>query len=110
MTDKILTMMAVGDLVLELPEAETYFVYAAPVLKSADVVVGQGEVVFTDRGFCASTDVTAPACDPKNISALNSAGFNVIFKVLVNFICHCVPVPKKKAPVFFQYINRGCHR
>ena len=78
MTDKILTMMAVGDLVLELPQAETYFIYAAPVLKSADVVVGQGEVVFTDRGFCASTDVTAPACDPKNISALNSAGFNVI--------------------------------
>jgi poly-gamma-glutamate capsule biosynthesis protein CapA/YwtB (metallophosphatase superfamily) len=78
MTDKTLTMMAVGDLILELPQAETYFTHVTPVLKSADVLVGQGEVVFTDRGFWASTDVTSPACDPSNMRALSSAGFNVI--------------------------------
>ena len=78
MAGKTLTMLAVGDLILDMPQAETYFDFVAPVLKSADVVVGQGEVVFTDRGFCASTDVAAPPCDPRNMSALPFAGFNVI--------------------------------
>ena len=78
MADKILTMMAVGDLILDEPQAESYFAYVAPLLKSADVIVGQVEVVFTDRGFCASTDVAAPPCDPANMSAIPFAGFNVI--------------------------------
>ena len=78
MTDKTLTMMAVGDLILDEPQAESYFDYVAPVLKSADVVVGQGEVVFTNRGICSSTDVAAPPCDPTNMSAIPYAGFNVI--------------------------------
>jgi poly-gamma-glutamate capsule biosynthesis protein CapA/YwtB (metallophosphatase superfamily) len=78
MADKILTMMAVGDLILDEPQAESYFAYVAPLLKSADVVVGQVEVVFTDRGFCASTDVAAPPCDSANMSAIPFAGFNVI--------------------------------
>ena len=78
MPGKILTMMAVGDLILDMPQAETYFAYVTPVLKSADVVAGQGEVVFTGRGICSSTDVAAPPCDPANMSALPFAGFNVI--------------------------------
>ena len=77
MTHNTLTMMAVGDLILDEPQAETYFDRVAPVLKSADVVVGQVEVVFTDGGFCASTDVAAPPCDPVNMSAIPFAGFNV---------------------------------
>ena len=78
MADKTLTMLAVGDLILDQPQAETYFELVAPVLRSADVVVGQGEVVFTDRGVCSTTDVPSPPCDPKNMSALPFAGFNVI--------------------------------
>jgi poly-gamma-glutamate capsule biosynthesis protein CapA/YwtB (metallophosphatase superfamily) len=78
MPARTLTMMAVGDLILDEPQAESYFDFVAPVLKSADVVVGQGEVVFTDRGVCSSTDVVAPPCDPANMSALPFAGFNVI--------------------------------
>lgn len=46
MTDNTLTMMALGDLCLELPEAETCFDYVAPVLKSDNVTVGQGEREF----------------------------------------------------------------
>ena len=77
MTHETLTMMAVGDLILDEPQAETYFNHVAPVLKSADIVVGQVEVVFTDCGFCASTDVAAPPCNPVNMSAIPFAGFNV---------------------------------
>jgi len=78
MTDKTLTMMAVGDIILGEPQAESFFDYVAPVLRSADVVVGQGEVVFTNRGICSSTDVAAPPCDPANMSAIPYAGFNAI--------------------------------
>lgn len=78
MMDKTLTMMAVGDLILDEPQAESFFDYAAPVLRSADVVVGQGEVAFTNRGICSSTDVAAPPCDPANMSAIPYAGFNAI--------------------------------
>ncbi|MFP3974691.1 MAG: CapA family protein [Chloroflexota bacterium] len=78
MSNKTLTMLAVGDLILDEPQAERFFEYVEPVLKSADVVVGQGEVMFTDRGVCSSTDVVAPPCDPANMSALPAAGFNVI--------------------------------
>jgi poly-gamma-glutamate capsule biosynthesis protein CapA/YwtB (metallophosphatase superfamily) len=78
MTDKTLTMMAVGDLILDEPQAESFFDFVAPVLRSGDVVVGQGEVAFTSRGVCSSTDVAAPPCDPANMSAIPHAGFNVI--------------------------------
>jgi poly-gamma-glutamate capsule biosynthesis protein CapA/YwtB (metallophosphatase superfamily) len=77
MTHKTLAMMAVGDLILDEPQAETYFDHVASALKSADVVVGQVEVAFTDGGFCASTDVAAPPCSPINMSAIPYAGFNV---------------------------------
>ena len=78
MDDRTLTLIAVGDLILDEPEAETFFNFVRPVFKSSDVVVGQGEVVFTDRGVCSSCDVVAPPCDPKNLSAFRTAGFNVI--------------------------------
>jgi len=75
--DKV-ALMAVGDLILDMPQAETYFDLALPAMKKADVLVGQGEVMFTDRGVCSTTDVFAPPCDPANMSALPYAGFNVI--------------------------------
>jgi hypothetical protein len=73
-----LTMMAVGDLILDLPGAESYFALTAPILRSADIVVGQGEVPYTSRGVNMYTVIPAPPSDPKNLSALPFAGFNVI--------------------------------
>ena len=85
MTGKALTMLAVGDMILRMPDnAESYFALVAPMLKSGDVVVGQGaEIPFTARGvstFVKSSFGSRPtlACDPKNMSALPFAGFNVI--------------------------------
>lgn len=73
-----LTMLAVGDLCLGMPDnAESYFEFVAPVLRSADIAVGQGEVTFTARGIKPMRMCCTP-CDPKNISALAFAGFNVI--------------------------------
>ena len=51
MIGKPLTMLAVGDIFLEVPQGEFYLSLVTPVLQSGDVVVGQGEVVFTSRGI-----------------------------------------------------------
>jgi hypothetical protein len=78
---KILKMLAVGDVILETrPPADWLFDLSAPILKSADVLVGHGEVLFTDRGNDTYVEMTAPAkpCSPENMNALSAAGFNII--------------------------------
>lgn len=74
------TMLAVGELVMEEPHGEFFLSLAAPVLKSADIVVGQGEIVFTSRGVSTYVEMFHPyaGCPPANIKALADAGFNVI--------------------------------
>jgi poly-gamma-glutamate capsule biosynthesis protein CapA/YwtB (metallophosphatase superfamily) len=83
MNNRTLTMLSVGDLILFHPDSKSLFALVAPVLRSADVVVGQGEVPFTSRGITtfaksAFTHAPNPVCDPSNISSLSFAGFNVI--------------------------------
>ncbi len=48
MNPKTLSMLAVGDIILGA-DAEPYFAFVAPVLKAADVVLGQLEVPHTIR-------------------------------------------------------------
>ena len=43
MNSKTLQMLAIGDIILD-PNAESYFTYIKPALKTGDVVVGQLEV------------------------------------------------------------------
>ena len=80
MAEKSVTMLAVGELVLEEPQGEFFLSMAAPVLKSADIVVGQGESVFTSRGVSTYVEIFHPykGCPPANIQALVDAGLNVI--------------------------------
>jgi poly-gamma-glutamate synthesis protein (capsule biosynthesis protein) len=80
MKRKTLTMLGVGDLILENKSGDFVLSLAASVLKSGDVVVGQGEVLFTDRGYSTFADMygTAGAAPPQNMKAIASAGFNVI--------------------------------
>jgi poly-gamma-glutamate capsule biosynthesis protein CapA/YwtB (metallophosphatase superfamily) len=84
MSSQTLTMLSVGDIILGKTETESYFELAAPVLRSADVAVGQLEVPFTKRVINAyylevPTEIPAiPGCDPNNISAFSFAGFDVL--------------------------------
>jgi len=79
MTSRSMTMLAVGDLILDKPNAEFFFALAAPVLKTADVVVGHGETLFTSRGVNTFVEmIPAPPNDPSNMSAFPFAGFNVV--------------------------------
>ena len=78
MSEKIATLLGVGDLMLCMPDADSYFKMVTPVLKAADVVVGQGEIVFTSRGVKSYSEAMFPPSDPENMKALANAGFNVI--------------------------------
>ena len=80
MAGKSLTMLAVGDVILEVPQGEFYLSKVAHVLKLGDVVVGNGEIVFTSRGISTFVDMLAPStgCPPASMGVLASAGFNVI--------------------------------
>lgn len=80
METKNLTLLAVGDIAVGSP-AEPLFALVASTLRSADVVVGQQEGLFTLRGVPTSVPhVPRPhiGCDPKEIGALQDAGFNVM--------------------------------
>lgn len=70
---RALNLLAVGDLILG-PNAESFFAFAAPALKAGDVVVGQLEVPYTSR----DPKAVALGREPGNLSALLSAGFNVV--------------------------------
>lgn len=78
MSDRTATMLGVGDLMLCMPDAKSYFAMTAPILKSADVVVGQAEIAFTSRGIKSYSEAEFPACDPENMNAFSYAGFNVL--------------------------------
>ena len=78
MSKKSVTMLGVGDLMLCMPDAKSYFTMVAPILKAADVVVGQGEILFTSRGVKSYSEAEFPPCDPDNMDAFTYAGFNVI--------------------------------
>lgn len=78
MNDNALTILASGDLVLDVENAEICFDYVRNALKTADLSIGQIEVVFTLHKFVDCEDIPAPPCDPKNLPAVKSAGFDMI--------------------------------
>ena len=79
MGNEVLTMLAVGD-VGAMPRPQPLFEFVEPTLKSADVVVCQGEFPYSLRGASTFADpyvcLTQPL-DPAWLSILAGAGFNV---------------------------------
>jgi poly-gamma-glutamate capsule biosynthesis protein CapA/YwtB (metallophosphatase superfamily) len=75
--DDTITILAVGDLILDEPEPSSYFGPARELLREADVTIGHVEVPHTDRGEGSTNDVPAPAAPVANLAALADAGFDV---------------------------------
>jgi len=73
-----LVMFATGDLIFDSPEADSLAAFVEPTLATGDVVVGHLEVLFTARGARPFMEVPAPPCDPKHMSAVAAAHFNVV--------------------------------
>jgi poly-gamma-glutamate synthesis protein (capsule biosynthesis protein) len=66
-----------GDLVLDLPDADSYFDASREFLQGGDLTIGHVEVPHTTRGTELVGDVPAPASDPENLKAMGRAGFDV---------------------------------
>jgi poly-gamma-glutamate synthesis protein (capsule biosynthesis protein) len=73
-----MTVLGVGDLVLDEPDAASYFEPSRSVLGAGDVVIGHIEVPHSTATTSASTDVPAPPADPAGLAAVAAAGFNVV--------------------------------
>lgn len=71
-----LSLMMVGDLVLDEPDPDFFFALSRDTLQSADIVVGHVETPYTLRGNELQSDVPAEAADPAKIAALARAGFH----------------------------------
>jgi len=72
------TIMAVGDLIVDRPDPDSFFAPSARVLAQADLAIGQLEVPHSRTTNVASVDVPAPPADPRNLGAIARAGFDVL--------------------------------
>jgi poly-gamma-glutamate capsule biosynthesis protein CapA/YwtB (metallophosphatase superfamily) len=77
MTANELTLLAVGDIVLGEEDPDRFFVHAAPVLRSGDVVIAHIESTYTREGMEMPFEVPSAAGDPSRLSAIPAAGFNL---------------------------------
>ncbi len=71
-----ISLMMVGDLVLDEPDPDYFFEPARAVLRSASLLVGHVETPYTLRGKELQSDIPAEAADPAKIGALARAGFH----------------------------------
>ncbi len=77
MSEKI-TVLGVGDIILDAPEPEKYFDTSKDLLKAADIAVGNMEDPHTDRPSWSNMEShSAPASALENLSAFRYAGFDV---------------------------------
>lgn len=72
------TIMMVGDIILDDPDAEPLFDSTRSVLSQADLMIGHVEVPHTLRGQQSVTGVPGDGGDPARLEALGRAGFHVI--------------------------------
>ena len=74
----MITVHAVGDLVLEREDARSLLAPAAETLRGADLVIGQLEIPHVDEGVVQTTDVPAVPGPPAALDALAEAGFGIL--------------------------------
>jgi poly-gamma-glutamate synthesis protein (capsule biosynthesis protein) len=71
-------ILAVGDLILDEPDPDSFFEPSRALLTAADVAIGHVEVPHSSRGVVCTTDVPAPPADPAALGAVARAGFDVV--------------------------------
>ncbi|HET8928041.1 MAG TPA: CapA family protein [Microbacterium sp.] len=74
----MITLHAVGDLVLERADSQPLFELSAAALAPADLVVGQLEIPHLDAGVVQTTDVPAVPGPPAALDGVAEAGFDVL--------------------------------
>ncbi|UJW30229.1 CapA family protein [Saccharothrix sp. AJ9571] len=74
----MITITAVGDLILDEPDPASFLAPSAPLFRRAEVAIGHVEVPHSTTTTQISTDVPAPPADPAALGALAGAGFDVV--------------------------------
>lgn len=77
MSSAPLTIGAVGDVILDAPDPDSYFVPSLAALRSPDVLVGHVEIPHTLRGYEQSTYAASTPVPPEHLEAMQRAGFSV---------------------------------
>lgn len=72
-----LTVLAVGDLVLDEPDPDSFFEPSREYLHAADLAIGHVEVPHTTATTATVVDVPAPPARPEALTAVSAAGFAV---------------------------------
>jgi poly-gamma-glutamate synthesis protein (capsule biosynthesis protein) len=85
---KSVSIVATGDLILDVPDADHWLGAIAPVLRSADVAIGHLEVPHGTSMVEVRGDVPAPAAPPENVAAIARAGFSAV-TLAGNHIADC---------------------
>lgn len=85
---KSVSIVATGDLILDVPDADHWLGAIAPVLRSADVAIGHLEVPHGTSVIEVPGDVPAPAAPPENVAAIGRAGFSAV-TLAGNHIADC---------------------
>jgi poly-gamma-glutamate synthesis protein (capsule biosynthesis protein) len=83
-----LSIVATGDLILDVPDADHWLAAIAPVLRSADLSIGHLEVPHSTSLVEMAGDVPAPAAPPENVAAIARAGFGAV-TLAGNHIADC---------------------
>ena len=78
MAQDALTMLAVGDLIFEEMRADALLDLTSASLKSADLLLGQGEITYSTKPVSTVTDRIHSPRNPDAMRGLVSAGFDVI--------------------------------
>ncbi|TQS42096.1 CapA family protein [Cryptosporangium phraense] len=73
----MITVLAVGDIILDEPDPSRFFDGTRDTLATGDVVIGHVEVPHSTSTVQISTDVPAPPADPAHLKAMGAAGFDV---------------------------------
>jgi hypothetical protein len=71
-----ITLLGLGDIIIDREKPESIFQHAAEVLRTADIAFANCDQVYSDKGYLIHG--FGSNSDPKNISALLYAGLDVV--------------------------------
>lgn len=83
-----MSIIATGDVILDVPDADHWLAAIGPVLRAADLAIGHLEVPHTTSVAELAGDVPAPGAPPENVAALARAGFGAV-TLAGNHIADC---------------------
>jgi poly-gamma-glutamate capsule biosynthesis protein CapA/YwtB (metallophosphatase superfamily) len=76
--DRATSILLLGDMILDVADADHWLSGIAPALRAADLAVAHLEVPHTDRGVEMAGDVPAPGASPDALAAAARAGIAAV--------------------------------